>query len=75
MICTAGLMPSAAQAAPIPAPAATPIDQAACIMGISVRPAARSTAAPVHVEQHVKGADAGADDHETRRRAAEQNER
>src|SRR5215470_15252429 len=39
-------MPSAAQAAPIPDPAATPMDQAACIIGMRVRPAARSTAAP-----------------------------
>ena len=46
MNCAAGETPSAAQAAPVPAPAATPMDQAACIIGIRVRPAARSTAAP-----------------------------
>ena len=39
-------MPRAAQAAPIPAPMATPMDQAACIIGMRVRPAARSTAEP-----------------------------
>jgi hypothetical protein len=36
----------AAQAAPIPEPTAAPTDQAACIIGIRVRPATRSTAAP-----------------------------
>ena len=41
-----GVMPRAAQAAPIPDPAATPMDQAACIIGMRVRPAACSTAAP-----------------------------
>ena len=46
MICAAGEMPRAAQAAPIPDPTATPMDQAACIIGMRVRPAARSTAAP-----------------------------
>ena len=46
MSCAEGLMPRAAQAAPIPDPTATPIDQAACIIGIRVRPAACSTAAP-----------------------------
>ena len=39
-------MPRAAQAAPIPEPTAAPTDQAACIIGMRVRPAARSTAAP-----------------------------
>jgi hypothetical protein len=46
MSCADGLMPSAAQAAPIPDPAAAPMDQAACIPGMRVRPAARSTAEP-----------------------------
>ena len=46
IICAAGAIPRAAQAAPIPAPTATPMDQAACIIGIRVRRAARSTAAP-----------------------------
>ena len=46
MNCAAGETPSAAQAAPIPAPTATPMDQAACIIGMRVRPAARSTAEP-----------------------------
>ncbi len=39
-------MPMAAQAAPIPEPTAAPMDQAACSIGMRVRPAARSTAAP-----------------------------
>ena len=46
MNCAAGETPRAAQAAPIPDPAATPMDQAACIIGMRVRPAARSTAEP-----------------------------
>ncbi len=46
MTCAAGEMPRAAQAAPIPAPTATPMDQAACIIGMRVRPAACSTAEP-----------------------------
>src|SRR6202167_4260076 len=46
MSCSAGLMRRAAQAAPIPEPTAAPTGQAACIIGIRVRPAARSTAAP-----------------------------
>ena len=46
MNCAAGLMPRAAQAAPIPDPTAAPMDQAACMLGMRVRPAARSTAAP-----------------------------
>ena len=46
MICAAGEMPRAAQAAPIPAPAAAPMDQAACMIGMRVRPAARSTPEP-----------------------------
>jgi hypothetical protein len=46
MNCAAGATPRAAQAAPIPDPKAAPMDQAACIIGMRVRPAARSTAAP-----------------------------
>ncbi len=46
IICAAGAIPRAAQAAPIPDPAATPTDQAACIIGMRVRRASRSTAAP-----------------------------
>ena len=46
MNCAAGETPSAAQAAPIPDPTATPMDHAACIIGMRVRPAARSTAEP-----------------------------
>ena len=46
MSCAAGETPRAAQAAPIPAPTAAPMDQAACIIGMRVRPAAASTAAP-----------------------------
>ena len=46
MSCAETVMPSAAQAAPIPAPTAAPTDQAACIIGMRVRPAACSTAAP-----------------------------
>ena len=46
MNCAAGAMPRAAQAAPIPDPTAAPMDHAACMLGIRVRPAARSTAAP-----------------------------
>ena len=46
MSCAEGEMPRAAQAAAIPAPTATPIDQAACIIGMRVRPAACSTAEP-----------------------------
>ena len=46
MSCAEGEMPRAAQAAAIPAPTATPMDQAACIIGMRVRPAACSTAEP-----------------------------
>ena len=46
MNCAAGETPSAAQAAPIPDPTATPMDQAACIIGMRVRPVACSTAEP-----------------------------
>ena len=44
--CTEGEMCSAAHAAPIPEPTAAPIDQAACIIGMTVRPSAPSTAEP-----------------------------
>ena len=44
--CVAGVTPSAAQAAPIPDPTAAPMDQAACMPGMRVRPAVRSTAEP-----------------------------
>ena len=46
MSCAEGVMPRAAQAAPIPDPTAAPMDQAACIIGMRVRPAARSMAEP-----------------------------
>ena len=46
MNCTGGVTPSAAHPAPIPDPTAAPTDQAPCIKGMRVRPAARSIADP-----------------------------
>ena len=64
MNCAAGLMPSAAQAAPIPDPTAAPMDQAACMIGMQGAPGGPLDGGALDVDHHVEGADARAGDHE-----------
>ena len=70
----AGLMPRAAQAAPIPDPAAAPRDQAACITA-SASPGGPLDGGALHVDQHVERADARPRDHEGDRDSGDRAER